>query len=369
MKLARADQRLLGLSILVTAVAGILRYVGAGNVLPFVAAAAALAVLALLVGRSVEALGDRLGPGMTGVVQSGLGNLPELFVSIFALRAGLVGVVQAAIVGSVLANVLLVLGLAFVVGGVKHGPQRFGADQGRMVSLLLVLAVAALMIPGLTSAMHTPAAGHENALSIIVSIILLVIFGLSLPAATQSQPGTTAATGKQAPARATGEAGTGAGGAGADQWPMAFAIGMLAASGVAAALVSDWFVHALEPAIGALHISETFAGLVVVAIAGNAIENVVGIQLALRNQADYAVSVILQSPLQVVLVLAPVLVLLSHVIGGSVLTLVFPPLLLAILALVTVLTVVVVFDGESTWLEGAILIGLYIAIASAFWWG
>ena len=366
MKLARADQRLLGLSILVTAVAGILRYVGAGNVLPFVAAAAALAVLALLVGRSVEALGDRLGPGMTGVVQSGLGNLPELFVSIFALRAGLVGVVQAAIVGSVLANVLLVLGLAFVVGGVKHGPQRFGADQGRMVSLLLVLAVAALMIPGLTSAMHTPAAGHETALSIIVSIILLVIFGLSLPAATQSQPGTTAATGKQAPARATGEAGTGAG---ADQWPMAFAIGMLAASGVAAALVSDWFVHALEPAIGALHISETFAGLVVVAIAGNAIENVVGIQLALRNQADYAVSVILQSPLQVVLVLAPVLVLLSHVIGGSVLTLVFPPLLLAILALVTVLTVVVVFDGESTWLEGAILIGLYIAIASAFWWG
>ena len=366
MKLARADQRLLGLSILVTAVAGILRYVGAGNVLPFVAAAAALAVLALLVGRSVEALGDRLGPGMTGVVQSGLGNLPELFVSIFALRAGLVGVVQAAIVGSVLANVLLVLGLAFVVGGVKHGPQRFGADQGRMVSLLLVLAVAALMIPGLTSAMHTPAAGHETALSIIVSIILLVIFGLSLPAATQSQPGTTAATGKQAPARATGEAGAGAG---ADQWPMAFAIGMLAASGVAAALVSDWFVHALEPAIGALHISETFAGLVVVAIAGNAIENVVGIQLALRNQADYAVSVILQSPLQVVLVLAPVLVLLSHVIGGSVLTLVFPPLLLAILALVTVLTVVVVFDGESTWLEGAILIGLYIAIASAFWWG
>ncbi len=366
MKLTRGDQRLLGLSVLVTAVAGILRYVGGGNVLPFVAAAAALAVLAMLVGRSVEALGDRLGPGMTGVVQSGLGNLPELFVSIFALRAGLVGVVQAAIVGSVLANVLLVLGLAFVAGGVKHGPQRFGADQGRMVSLLLVLAVAALMIPGLTSAMHTPAAGHETALSIIVSIILLVIFALSLPAATQSQPGTTAATGKQAAANATGEAGAGAG---AHQWPMTFAIGMLAASGVAAALVSDWFVHALEPAIGALHISETFAGLVVVAIAGNAIENVVGIQLALRNQADYAVSVILQSPLQVVLVLAPVLVLLSHVIGGSVLTLVFPPLLLAILALVTVLAVVVVFDGESTWLEGAILIGLYIAIASAFWWG
>jgi Ca2+:H+ antiporter len=354
-KLSRADQRLLGLSLAVTVLAGVLRYAGAGEVLPFVGAAVALAVLAMLVGRSVEALGDRLGPGLTGVVQSGLGNLPELFVSIFALRAGLVGVVQAAIVGSVLANVLLVLGLAFVFGGVKHGPQHFGADQGRMVSLLLVLAVAALMVPGLTAAMHTPAAGHETALSIIVSVILLVIFALSLPAATQHQPG--------APAVAEHHV------VGPNDWPMAFAIGMLATSGVAAALVSDWFVHALEPAIGALHISETFAGLVVVAIAGNAIENVVGIQLALKDQADYAVSVILQSPLQVVLVLAPVLVLLSHVIGGAVLTLVFPPLLLAILALVTLLTVVIVFDGESTWLEGAILIGLYIAVASAFWWG
>jgi len=128
-------------------------------------------------------------------------------------------------------------------------------------------------------------------------------------------------------------------------------------------------VHALEPAIKALHISEAFAGLVVVAIAGNAIENVVGIQLAARNQPDYAVSVILQSPLQVVLVLAPVLVLLSHVVGGAILTLVFPPLLLAILGMTAIITVVVVFDGESTWLEGATLIGLYIAIAAAFWWG
>ncbi len=363
MTLSPSDLRLFGITAAAVIGAGVLRYVDAGRVVPFAVAAVALAALAMLVGRSVEALGDRLGPGTTGVLQSGLGNLPELFVSIFALRAGLIGVVQGAIVGSILANVLLVLGLAFIVGGAKHGPQRFGAEQGKMISLLLVLAVAALCIPSLTAALHTPAAGHEVALSNIVSIALLVVFGLSLPAALQKQPGTPGAT-----------ADTVAHSAGADHghsglWPMGMAIGMLALSGVGAAFVSEWFVHALEPAIDALGISEAFAGLVVVAIAGNAIENVVGIQLAAKNQADYAVSVILQSPLQVALVLAPALVLLSHVVAPAALTLVFPPLLLAAMILATIVTVVVVLDGESTWLEGAALVALYIVIATAFWWG
>jgi Ca2+:H+ antiporter len=152
-------------------------------------------------------------------------------------------------------------------------------------------------------------------------------------------------------------------------WPMPMAVGMLALSGLGAAFVSEWFVHALEPAIEALHISQAFAGLVVVAIAGNAIENVVGIQLAAKNQADYAVSVILQSPLQVVLVLAPALVLLSHVFAPTPLTLVFPPLLLAAMILATIVTVVVMLDGESTWLEGSALLALYVVIAAAFWWG
>jgi Ca2+:H+ antiporter len=322
-------------------------------------AAVALAALAMLVGRSVEALGDRLGPGATGVVQSGLGNLPELFVSIFALRAGLVDVVKGAIVGSILGNVLFILGLAFVVGGIKHGPQKFGAEQGRMIALLLVLAVAALSIPSLTAALGTSASKHEGALSVIVAIVLLIVFGLSLPASLQKQPGTAGADKAHHEAAAVEHA---------NLWPMGFAIGMLAVSGLGAAFVSEWFVHALEPAIGALHISEAFAGLVVVAIAGNAIENVVGIQLAAKGQSDYAVSVILQSPLQVALVLTPVLVLLSYVVAPVALTLVFPPLMLAAMLLTVFVTVVVVFDGESTWLEGAALLALYVVIAASFWW-
>jgi Ca2+:H+ antiporter len=354
--LTRRDTRLMSLVAAATLVAGVLRYVSAGRVLPFVAGAVALALLATLVGHAVDALGDRLGAGATGVVQSALGNLPELFVCVFSLRAGLDDVVRGAIVGSILANVLLVLGLAFVFGGVKHGVQRFDVTAAKTLCLLLLLAVATLLVPALTAALHTPAAGHEKSLSIVVSVLLLVVFGLSLPAATAR----AATEEKHEDVVADLEHVSG--------WPVWFALTVLAVAGVGAAVVSEWFVHALEPAIDALGLSQAFAGLVVVAIAGNAVENVVGIQLARRNQMDYAVSVILQSPLQIALVLAPVLVLLAPLVGAS-FTLVLSPLLIAALAIAVLVTVIVVFDGESSWLEGAALLALYGVLAAAFWWG
>lgn len=353
--LTRRDSRLMSLVAAATVVAGVFRYVSAGRVVPFVASAVALALLATLVGHAVDALGDRLGAGATGVVQSALGNLPELFVCVFSLRAGLDDVVRGAIVGSILANVLLVLGLAFVVGGVRHGVQRFDVAAAKTLCLLLLLAVCTLLVPALTAALHTPAAGHEKGLSIVVSVVLLVVFALSLPAATaraSSEPH------EDVVAEVEHVSG----------WPVWFALTVLAVAGVGAAVVSEWFVHALEPAIDALGLSQAFAGLVVVAIAGNAVENVVGIQLARRNQMDYAVSVILQSPLQIALVLAPVLVLIAPLVGAS-FTLVLSPLLIAALAIAVLVTVIVVFDGESTWLEGTALLALYGVLAAAFWWG
>ena len=144
---------------------------------------------------------------------------------------------------------------------------------------------------------------------------------------------------------------------------------VLAVAGVGAAFVSDWFVEALQPAMQTLGINETFAGLVIVAIAGNAIENFVGIQLAYRNQSDYSVSVILNSSLQIALGLFPLLVLLSYVLGGAILSFVLTPMLLACLALAVIVSAFIVFDGESIWLEGLALVGLYCLIAAAFWWG
>jgi Ca2+:H+ antiporter len=329
-----------------------------GDVAPFVVAALALALLASLVGRSVEALGDRLGSGATGVVQSALGNLPELFVVLFALRDKLYGVATATIVGSILANVLLVLGLAFLFGGIKHGRQKFGSEGARTMSMLMVLSVAAMLVPSLTAALGsqaTKAALHERDLSIVVSVLLLGLFVASLPASLRRQ---------KAAERPAGEGGDAPG----HRWSMGVALAMLAITGVGAAFVSDWFVAALQPAMSTLGISEAFAGLVIVAIAGNAVENVVGIQLALKNQSDFALSLILQSPLQVALVVAPALVLLSPLVGAS-FTLVLSPLLIAVLIMAVVITVLVVLDGESNWLEGATLIVLYGIIATAFWWG
>jgi Ca2+:H+ antiporter len=351
--LARNERITLIVSLLASVLAGILTYLHAGAVLVFLVAAVALALLASVVGQATEHLGDRLGPGATGVLQSAIGNLSELFVGIFALRAGLVEVVQSALIGSILANSLLVLGLALLVGGARHGTQRFATETPRMIATLTLLAVAALAVPTLAHGLHTPADLHEDALSIACALVLLVVFVASIPASLKGGPSVV-------PSHSAGAA---------KPWSLGLAIGILVAAGAGAAFVSDWFVAALEPAITILHLSPSFTGLVIVAIAGNAVENVVGIRLAAANKADYAISVILNSSLQVALALTPALVLLSFVVGGSHLTLVLPPLLVAALGLAATLGTIIVYDGESIWLAGVALIGLYGMIAASFWWG
>jgi Ca2+:H+ antiporter len=307
----------------------------------------------MIVGDATEQLGSRLGPGATGVLQSGLGNLPELFVCIFALRAGLDHVVQAALIGSILGNSVLVLGLALFFGGIKNGTQRFNSEPPKMIVTLMLLASAVLVVPTLAKLLHTPAEPHILSLDIFLAIVLLILLAANIYFSVKGDPAV-------AP---DGESG------GHAKWSMPLTIGVLAASGVGAALVSDWFVEALQPAMATLGISEAFAGLVVVAVAGNAIENLIGIQLAWRNQTDYAVSVILNSSLQIALGLFPVLVLLSYVLGGAILTFVLSPLLVAVLLLAVIVSAFIIYDGESIWLEGLALIGLYCIIAASFWWG
>jgi len=369
--LTRRDRTMLTITVVATAAAGVLHFADMNAVVAFVVAALALAALASLVGRSVEALGDRLGPNATGILQTALGNLPELFVIMFALKAGLFGVVKATIVGSILSNALLVLGLAFVVGGLKHGRQRFAADDVRTLGLMFTLAVFILAIPSLTDALHTPAESHERAVSVVVSVVMLVLFALSLPATLgkrdkdpvehprASSPIVASPDSAKAASVATAHG----------EWPLVLAIGMLAVAGVGAAFVSEWFVAALEPAMDAAGINEVFAGLVIVAIAGNAVENFVGIQLAAKNQMDYAVQVILQSPVQIALTIAPIICLAAVWLGQPGFNLVFSPLLLAVMIMSALVAVLVTFDGESNWFEGAVLCALYVAIATAFWWG
>ena len=341
--------------IAATAAAGALVAAGSSDIARFVVSALALAALAALVGQSIEQVGEHLGPGPTGLLQSSLGNLPELLVGIFALRAGLTTVVQAALVGSVLGNVLLVMGAAFLTGGARHGAQSFPPETPRMLVTLLTLAVGATLIPTLAARLDTPAVHHTAALSDVTAIVLLVLYLISIPFWLRGAPELCG------PPRPPGPR--------PGQWPLRLAVMVLVVAGLASTFVSSWFVDALSPATHSLGLSKVFTGLVVVAIASNAVENAGGIRFAWHARPDYAISTILNSPLQVTLFLTPVLVLSSRFFGPAQLTMVFPLLLVAALAVAVVVVHVVLYDGEYSWLEGAALIALYLIIATSFWWG
>jgi Ca2+:H+ antiporter len=360
---SHSDVRLFAITVAVTVTAGIFHNSGGNPVVAFVTAGVGLASLASLVSRSVEALGDHLGAGAAGILQSFLGNLPAFFVIMFSLKAGLYEVVKAALVGSILANVLLVMGLAFLVGGLKHGRQHFDAKASRQLALLVALSIFALAVPTLASTLHPPAADHERALTVVVSVLLLLLFIASLPDTLRSKSHGGTVTGSPEALEAKSEEDH------HGKWPLHIAIGILVTAGLGAALVSNWFVAALTPAIDVIGISEAFAGIVIVALAGNAVANVVGIQLAAKNKSDYALQVILQSPVQIAMTVAPLVALCAGFVGAASFTLVLSPLLLAVLVIAAIVAFIIVIDGDSTWFEGAALLVLYGAIATAFWWG
>jgi Ca2+:H+ antiporter len=346
--MTRREQLEVGVAVLLVAVAAACHFGAVTAVVTFLAAAAAIAVLARLVGAATDQLGGQIGSSAAGVAQSALGNLPELFIALFALHSGLVGVVQGALVGSVIANAVLVLGIAFFVGGVRNGTQRFDSPRARMIATLLVLAAAILAMPTLAHAFHTPAGPHGRTLSFVCAGVLILVFFATLPTFLSG-----------------GDSG---GHDSASRWTLPLTVGVLGVAGVAAAFTSDWFVAALTPATHAMHMSQDFAGIVVVAIAGNAVENVVGVQLAAAGRIDFAISVIINSALQIALFLTPLLVFVSLAFSAQ-LTLVFPTLLALALLISAAVATAVVYDGESTWEEGTILVGLYVVIASSFWWG
>lgn len=342
----------LAVGIVLTGGAGALQAAGAPALARFVVAGMALGALAGVIGAAVESVGEHLGSAATALLQSTLGNLPELFVGLFALHAGLLTVIRAALVGSVLGTVLLVLGCAFVAGGIRHGPQRFSPEEPRLYATLLLLAVAAMLVPTLASHLDTPAAPHATTLSDVCAGVLLAVYASSIPFTLRLTR------------RRDGDEGERPGGP-----PLSASVVVLIVASAGAALASDWFVNALEPATRTLGINQTFTGLVLVAVASNAVEQTVGIRFALQAKPSYALATTLSSPLQVALLLTPALVLVSNVLAPTPLTLVFPPLLVAVLAMAAVVVLVVVYDAEYTWIEGVALIGLYVMVAAAFWWG
>jgi Ca2+:H+ antiporter len=334
---------------------------GLPPIVRFVVAVVALAGGAVAVGEATERLSQRMSPAATGIVQSVLGNLPELFLAIFALQVGLNQVVIAALVGSVLGNALFVLGLATLIGGLRHGTLKFSAAANRLYATELLLGIAALTVPFLATQPGAPDFGHAEELSAFVSIVVLVLFVVSVPISLKLSSGAPAAK-PHVPSDdddATPEV----------QHSLRSTLLLLAVSAVSAAFVADWFVEALEPAMATIGMSESFAGLIVVALASNAVENLAGVTSAARGKGDLSMSLILNSALQIVLFLTPVIVLLSFFVAPVPLTLIISPLLLGTLAVSVLLVIFIVTDGEANAFEGAMLLGLYVIIAAAVWFG
>jgi Ca2+:H+ antiporter len=344
--LSRRETQVIAESLATTVVAGVAHYADWAPLLAFSVATVALAGLAHVVSLATEQVGERFGPAATGVLQSTLGNLPELFVVIFALRAGEVVVAQTSIIGSLFANALLVLGLVIVVGA-RHAPDgvmRFGPRLPNDTATLLLVASFIIVIVGLAHVTHEPAAQHEQAISTIAAIALLAVYlSWVVP-------------------YVRGEAAVAPAHAGAPRVPLAVSVGLLAVGGAGAAFVSDWFVAALRPTIDQLGVSEAFAGLVVVAIAGNAVENVVGLVLARKGQSDLAISVVKNSVAQVAAFLYPALVLISLLFAHQ-LTFALAPVLIGALLLTALAMWQITGDGEAAEFEGWALVALYVILA------
>jgi Ca2+:H+ antiporter len=343
---SRRQILVLGLVALLSILAGVLHYTGAAAVPAFVVAGLALAGLAWLVAFATEALGQRFGPGVTGFLQSTLGNLPEFFVVLFALNAGEIRVAQTSLIGSILANGLLVLGLTIIIGARRSpdGIMRFQPRLPNDTMTLLMLAVFVIVILGIAASSNDAAAADAKTISAIGSGCLLVVYVLWLSSYLRSD--TPAAQ----PAMGEGV-------------PLATAVGLLAAAGVGAALVSDWFIDALAPAVDELGISRAFAGLVIVAIAGNAVENTTALVLAAKGQSDLAISVVKNSVAQIAVFLFPALILVSLLLAHS-LTFVLPPVYIAALALGALAIWQITGDGEARDYEGAALVALFVIVGT-----
>jgi Ca2+:H+ antiporter len=346
-ELNRLEQVLLALVALATAATAVLEFTHADPLAIFLVAILALAGVAWVVSFGTEVVGERLGPAATGFLQSTLGNLPELFIVIFALSAGELVVARFAILGSIFANALLVLGLVIVAGALKSedGIMRFNPRLPQDTATLLLLAVFIIVLVGAADRVGAEASDHIVAISAIGAVVLLVVYLTFLLGYLRGGGGA-----EELPAIVP-------------RVPLWFGILMLALGGISAAFVSEWFVDALAPSIERIGISRAFTGLVIVAIAGNAVENVVGIVLAAKGKNDLAISVVKNSVAQIAVFLFPVLVLLSLLFADP-LTFVIGPVYIGALAIMAIAIWQVTGDGEAAVFEGWALIGLFVILAT-----
>jgi len=316
----------------------------------FVAACLSIIPLATLISTATEQIAARSGPMLGALLNATFGNATELIVAIAALRAGYIELVKASLTGSILSNLLLILGLALFAGGVRQPTLRFSKTAAGMSAAMLALAVAGLILPSILGT--TSGAHHVTELSQIVAGILAITYVASLLFTLHTHKRLFAGG---EPAELAGKA-----------WPVAAALAVLAMATVVVGVESEFLVGTIESVTQSLHLTQVFLGLIVIPIVGNAAEHATAIVAARRGKTELAVQIAVGSSTQVALLVAPLLVLAGVLLGHE-MNLVFPMFQVVALGIATIVSAIVTLDGESHWLEGMQLLALYAMIAAAAW--
>lgn len=319
-------------------------------ILLFFTSALGVVPLAGILGDATEKLADRAGPRVGGLLNATMGNAAELIITIFAISEGLLELVKASITGSILGNLLLILGVSIFSGGVRNGVQRFDRAHAGTNATMSVLAIIALAIPSLFS--HTIEETSHIAveyLSLGVAGAMILIYVCNVIYALVSAP---EHTGPSLPAQEHAQ-------------PLWHTILWLTLSAGLIAWLSEILVGAVEPVVASLGVTEFFLGIIVIPLVGNVAEHLVAVQVALKNQMDLSLNIAFGSSLQIALLVAPALVFISLLMGNP-LTLVFNQFELIALIAASGISVLVALDGESNWLEGAQLMVVYFIIGIAF---
>jgi Ca2+:H+ antiporter len=325
----------------------------ADHTLVFLTAAVAILGLAWIVGLSTERLGSLTGPRVGGILNATFGNIAELIIAFFALQAGLIEVVKASLTGSIIGNLLLVLGASVLVGGLRHGTQTFSRRIASSNAALLVLAVIGLLVPAVFAfTVSDPEQGSLTEESVYVAVALIAGYVLSLVYGFTNPDDTLGGHGSP-----EGHAGP--------AWTSRVAILVLLLAAGLLAVLSEILVGSIESFIDAFGLSAFFVGVVLVPTIGNLAEHLVAIQLAAKNKMEFAMAVSYGSSLQVALFVAPTLVILGALLGQP-MDLVFTPLEVAAVAAAVGISALIALDGESNWLEGALLMLVYLILAISF---
>jgi Ca2+:H+ antiporter len=303
-------------------------------------------------GRATEQLAERMGEGVGGLLNATFGNAAELIIALAALRAGLHDVVKASIVGSIVGNILLVLGAAMLAGGLRRPEQHFNPAGARSQATMLTLAAIALVIPAAFQVAASATAEALGKLSVSISVVLLLVYLLYLAFALVTHAALFA--GSHVPEEGKEHASVGR------------AAAVLAGATVAIAWMSEILVGAIEPTAHEFGLSNVFVGVFVVAILGNAAEHATAISAALKDRMDLSLSIAIGSSVQVALFVAPVLVLTSLFLGPAPMDLAFPAGLVLIVLLSVLITGQVAGDGRSDWLKGMQLLAVYLVLGLAF---